>query len=229
MEKLYNQIPFLKKTNERFNKNQRYDRNAEKRKKEQAKNLKKTGSKDGDKEQEKADKEKEAKQLPKNKRSYEKEITLAPDTFIEVSHGKKSRRLNVTAKTADGKSVKLKYKVVDDNKIKVSLPKCYVAEMKKQAELAAAQDNQKTDSLATQSASAAGKKDLRTDKADPLTDKANSSAAKRLAALKNRMRKNGADSLQADSTLLLADSTLLQADSILLQTPNPRDAGWQKD
>ena len=229
MEKLYNQIPFLKKTNERFNKNQRYDRNAEKRKKEQAKNLKKTGSKDGDKEQEKADKEKEAKQLPKNKRSYEKEITLAPDTSIEVSHGKKSRRLNVTAKTADGKSVKLKYKVVDDNKIKVSLPKSYVAEMKKQAELAAAQDNQKTDSLATQSASAAGKKNLRADKAsgqhpipNTLADKANSSAAKRLAALKNRMRKNGADSLQADSTLLLADSTLLQADSILLQTPNPR-------
>ena len=131
MEKLYNQIPFLKKTNERFNKTQRYDRNAEKRKKEQAK---KQQGKDKNATGKDDDKAKEARQLPKNKRSFEKEITLAPDTAIEISHGKKSRRLNVTAKTADGKTVKLKYKVIDDNKIRVSLPKSYVEELKRKAQ-----------------------------------------------------------------------------------------------
>ena len=36
---------------------------------------------------------------------------------MTVSHNKKSKRLIVTAKTADGKPYKVKYKVVDDNKI----------------------------------------------------------------------------------------------------------------
>ena len=36
-----------------------------------------------------------------------------------VSHGKKTRRIIVSAKTADGKPVKLKWRKVDDNKIKI--------------------------------------------------------------------------------------------------------------
>ena len=105
MEKLYNHSPFLKKANERFNKTNRPNRNQPK-----------TPKKDKNK---KEDEQKEEKELPKNKRAYEQEITLLPDTVITVSHGKNSKRLLISAKTAEGKAVKLKYKVVDQNQIKI--------------------------------------------------------------------------------------------------------------
>ena len=58
--------------------------------------------------------------MPKNKKGFEKEITLLPDTTIEVNHGKKSKRLIVSAKTEDGKAYPVKYKKVDENKIKIT-------------------------------------------------------------------------------------------------------------
>ena len=57
--------------------------------------------------------------MPKNKRAFEKEITLLPDTTVSVRHSKKSRRLIVSAKTEDGKVFPLKYKRVDDNNIRI--------------------------------------------------------------------------------------------------------------
>ena len=42
-----------------------------------------------------------------------------PDTIIKVNHGKNSKRLIVTAKTEDGKVMKLKYKKVNANQIKL--------------------------------------------------------------------------------------------------------------
>ena len=42
---------------------------------------------------------------------------LKPDTTFTVTHNKKTKRLIVTAKTKDGKSYPVKYKVVDQNKI----------------------------------------------------------------------------------------------------------------
>lgn len=114
LERLYNHIPFLKKTNERFNKTSRPLRtNAVK--KTNRPNAK-TGKKDG-KDGKTDDKEK--KILPKNKRSFEKEIVLKPDTTLLVSHGKNSRKLVVNAKTKEGKSFRLKYKAVDNNRIKI--------------------------------------------------------------------------------------------------------------
>ena len=107
-EKLYNHFPFLKKANDRFNKRTSNVRN----KNSNARG--KTAEKDP------KGKKKEQKELPKNKRSFEKEITLMPDTTITVSHGKNSKRLIVAAKTKDGKMVKLKYKTVDNNKIKIT-------------------------------------------------------------------------------------------------------------
>ncbi len=106
LEKLYNHVPFLKKTNDRFNKRTNNSRSANK-KNAQAKNTVK--KKDA----------KEDIKLPKNKKSFEKEIKLMPDTSIVISHGKKSKRLIVSAKTKDGKMFKLKYKTIDDNKIKI--------------------------------------------------------------------------------------------------------------
>ena len=106
MERLYNHVPFLKKTNERFNKT-----------------LKKTPTKKSTpatKPKKGADdKEKEQKELPKNQRSFEKEITLLPDTTISISHGRKSKRLMVSAKTSDGKAFRLRYKTDGQDKIKI--------------------------------------------------------------------------------------------------------------
>ena len=39
---------------------------------------------------------------------------------MTVNHGKKSKRLIVSAKTKDGKMIKLKYKTIDSNKIKIT-------------------------------------------------------------------------------------------------------------
>ena len=111
LEKLYNHVPFLKKTNDRFNKTARSQRLSSSRRRNQrnARTARKD-DKDGDKEK---------KVLPKNKRSFEKEIVLMPDTQLVVSHGKKSRRLMVSAKTKDGKAFRLKYKKLDDNRIRI--------------------------------------------------------------------------------------------------------------
>ena len=111
METLYNHIPFLKKANERFkkaassntnkNKNTNKDKNATK-----DKNAKQT--------------KKEEKILPKNKDAWQKEVTLMADSSIIVNHGKKSKKLTVVARTKDGKKYSLKYKVLDDNRIRIN-------------------------------------------------------------------------------------------------------------
>lgn len=114
LERLYNHVPFLKKTNDRFNKTARSQRLSSSRRRNQrnARAARKGGKddKDGDKEK---------KVLPKNKRSFEKEIVLMPDTQLVVSHGKKSRRLMVSAKTKDGKAFRLKFKKLDNNRIRI--------------------------------------------------------------------------------------------------------------
>ena len=129
MQKLYDHVPFLKKTNERFNKSTSKKTNqktsAKQKNAKDAKSAKdaKDGAdgKDekGKDEKGKAADDKQKAQLPKNKNTFEREITIKGDTSLVVSHNKKSRRLIVTAKTKDGKSMAVKYKVVDDNKIKV--------------------------------------------------------------------------------------------------------------
>ena len=134
LETLYNHSEFLKKVNERFKK-------APAKKKPQAKKTAtkddKKGDKAGDKAGEKGDdkaKAKEEAKLPKNKNTYQREVSLLPDSAITVQHNKKSKRLRVTAKTKDGKTVKVKFKVKDDNKIEVRLPK---SEARRLAKLAA--------------------------------------------------------------------------------------------
>ena len=114
LETLYNHFPFLKKTNERFKKQ------GQKKKAEPKRNTKKpTASKNGKDDKATKDDAKEAKALPKNKNTYQRELTLMPDTVIEVQHGKKSKRLIVSAKDSKGKAVNIKWKTVDENKIKV--------------------------------------------------------------------------------------------------------------
>ena len=106
--KLYNHVPFLKKVNEKFNRTM--SRSQYERKKQEKEKKKKDA-------RELAADPKKA--LPKNKKAFEKEITLLPDTTLSIRHGKNSKRLIVSAKTAYGKLFPIKYKKVDNNQIKL--------------------------------------------------------------------------------------------------------------
>lgn len=116
LEKLYNHVPFLKKTNERFKKNNSVKPKATSLKTNLRNNKKK---KDGGKNKPGDRDEQLRSKLPKNKRAFEKEITLMPDTTIKVVHSKKTRRIIVSAKTQDGHAFKLKYRRMDDNSIRI--------------------------------------------------------------------------------------------------------------
>ena len=106
--KLYNHVPFLKKVNEKF---ERTQSRSQLQRKKQEKEKKKKDAKEQAADPKKA--------LPKNKKAFEKEITLLPDTTLSIRHGKNSKRLIVSAKTADGKLFPIKYKKVDNNQIKL--------------------------------------------------------------------------------------------------------------
>ena len=115
MEKLYNHVPFLKKANDRFKKDPSSNlkkKNAKNKKDAKDKNsLSKRNGQQG------VDLDKQKAKLPKNKKGFEKEITLLPDTLMKIKHGKNSKRLIVSAKTEDGKPFQLKYRKIDNNTI----------------------------------------------------------------------------------------------------------------
>ena len=126
METLYNHFPFLKEVNERFKKAIAKPTAAQKAAKKKAAADKKTAA---DKKQNAAKdsttpasslarKNPDAK-LPKNKNAYQRELALVPDSTFKVTHGKKTKRLIVTAKTQDGKTYPVKYKVIDQNNISI--------------------------------------------------------------------------------------------------------------
>ena len=60
-----------------------------------------------------------AQQASQSKKGFSKEITLNDSTYTEVNHGQKSKRIQVRATTAEGKSYTLKYKKVDENTIRI--------------------------------------------------------------------------------------------------------------
>lgn len=122
METLYNHIPFLKKANERFNKrnnnrmlNNRNMPNLNPVRKPKDNNP--LVRKDGNNLSDTKEDEKQKAALPKNKNTYQREVTLKKDTTTTVTHNKKSKRLMVSARTKDGHPYKLNYKVIDENKI----------------------------------------------------------------------------------------------------------------
>lgn len=106
--KLYNHVPFLKKVNDKFDRTQS---RAQMQRKKQEKKKKKQEAKEQAADPKKA--------LPKNKRAFEREITLLPDTTFKIRHGKNTKRLIVNAKTENGKVFPLKYKKVDNNQIRI--------------------------------------------------------------------------------------------------------------
>ena len=86
-EKLYNLIPYLEETNKRF-----------------ASNKKQKSSKSRKPKVEKA-------------KPFTKEIKLKSDTTVTLTHNLKNKKLDVIARTKKGEAYKLKYKVIDENKI----------------------------------------------------------------------------------------------------------------
>ena len=56
-------------------------------------------------------------QKAKKPKPYTKEVKLQMDTTVTLTHNLKSKKIDVTARTRKGDSYKLKYKVVDENKI----------------------------------------------------------------------------------------------------------------
>ena len=122
LETLYNHSPFLKKANERFKKvipKSTPTKKSSTTKKSAASD--KPDAKSDAKSDKAADAEKAKteKKLATNKNSYQREIKLLLDSNIVVTHNKKSKRLRVTARTKDGKSYNLKYKVLDENRISI--------------------------------------------------------------------------------------------------------------
>ena len=118
METLYNHFPFLKAANERFKK-------AIPKKSAQANRVNRSNGTNGGNGSNKtnnsgksaAPSDSVSTEKPLAKNTYQREITLKPDTTITVTHNKKSKRLIVTARTKDGKPYNISYKVVDENKI----------------------------------------------------------------------------------------------------------------
>ena len=106
LETFYHYFPFLKKADERFGRARKANAASKPRRLRQPKQSGQTTKSTDDE-----------KVLPLHKNAYQREVTLRPDTTITVAHNKNARRLDVTARTRDGKPYHIKYKVIDDNKI----------------------------------------------------------------------------------------------------------------
>ena len=120
LETLYNHFPFLRKANERFKKAIPKKTPVKKQKPGKTADATKTGdaakpTKPGRKGDTTIAKEDQP--AAKSKNTYQRELTLLPDTTIAVAHNKNSKRVTVTARTKDGKPYKLKYKVINENQI----------------------------------------------------------------------------------------------------------------
>ena len=115
LETVYHYFPFLKKADERYRRGNRTSmasmtsrtsRTRDARNTSQARNASQASPLTPDEEK-----------LPLHKNAYQREVTLRPDTTITVAHNKNARRLVVTARTKDGQPYRIKYKVIDANKI----------------------------------------------------------------------------------------------------------------
>ena len=118
MEKLYNHVPFLKKTNERFKKETNRNKKIESGRRKNFNTVKKGGKNPGGKNKPLlGDDNVVGRNKNPKKKAFEKEVTLAPDTTIKVNHAKRTKRIIVSAKTADGKAFDIKYRRTDANSI----------------------------------------------------------------------------------------------------------------
>ncbi|MCI7142273.1 MAG: cell surface protein SprA [Paraprevotella sp.] len=146
-EKLYNHSKFLSEVNKRFSaSNAKNAANKKRQEKEKADQLKKAQKEKEKEMRAQAEAEAEKKGVPvdsilakqkadagarqsnakgvseqkkKKTKGFTKEVTLYPDSAININHGQKSKRLRITALDTSGHSVKLKIKKVDENTIRI--------------------------------------------------------------------------------------------------------------
>ena len=88
METLYNHIPFLKNANRKFSISNTGRSNQSSKNKKDAK--------------------------PKK---FEREVQLKSDTTVTITHNQKTKKFKLTALREDGSHIKLKYKILDQNRI----------------------------------------------------------------------------------------------------------------
>lgn len=126
MVKLYNHVPFLKKVNEKYNRPPVTTRkNTPKNPAKPSKDTKEKDQKPTAEEAEQAKKAAEAEQAKladerKKRNTFTREITINADTAIVITHGRKTRRILVSAKDKNGRAIEVKYRKVDENKIKIT-------------------------------------------------------------------------------------------------------------
>ena len=119
---LYKKWPFLAETEKRFSSSSRNKNNQKKstqKTKEKKDDKKKEGESADDKDPKKG-KDADNKNTPKNakkSKSFSKKVTLNDSTSVELKHGQNTKRIEVRAKTAEGKAYNLKYKKKDANTI----------------------------------------------------------------------------------------------------------------
>ena len=105
METLYNHVPFLRRLNQQRAKWQTVGR--------QPTVCGRTAAKRPQ------PKSREERILPKNQGTWQREVRLSADTVTIVTHDKATRRLIVTARTRDGRTYPLRYKLLDRRQLRI--------------------------------------------------------------------------------------------------------------
>ena len=105
METLYNHVPFLRRLNQQRAKWQTVGRQPTVRGRTAAKRPQ--------------PKSREERILPKNQGTWQREVRLSADTVTIVTHDKATRRLTVTARTRDGRTYPLRYKLLDRRQLRI--------------------------------------------------------------------------------------------------------------
>ncbi|WP_371327164.1 cell surface protein SprA [Prevotella sp. P3-120] len=105
METLYNHVPFLRRLNQQRAKWQTVGRQPTVRGRIAAKRPQ--------------PKSREERILPKNQGTWQREVRLSADTVTIVTHDKATRRLIVTARTRDGRTYPLRYKLLDRRQLRI--------------------------------------------------------------------------------------------------------------
>ena len=105
METLYNHVPFLRRLNQQRAKWQTGGRQPTARGRTAVKRQQ--------------PKSREERILPKNQGTWQREVRLSADTVTIVTHDKATRRLTVTARTRDGRTYPLRYKLLDRRQLRI--------------------------------------------------------------------------------------------------------------
>ena len=105
METLYNHVPFLRRLNQQRAKWQTVGRQPTARGRTAVKRQQ--------------PKSREERILPKNQGTWQREVRLSADTVTIVTHDKATRCLIVTARTRDGRTYPLRYKLLDRRQLRI--------------------------------------------------------------------------------------------------------------